>query len=189
MRKFAIFSLFVLVLSPLSALANQLTFEGDYDPSNWTLSGVNTSMSTGGDTSSAVFSYDASGQGYSPFTFAFSNSSDDALDLTFDWNWTGHHSWYQATGSLYFVTDGVETLLTSIGAGGFNVSGTETFSIAAGSDFGWKITGSHFDYSQLLYGNLTISNVQGQFAAVPAPAAPALLVGLMLLAFRQRFAA
>lgn len=189
MRKFAVLGLLMFVFSPLSALATQLTFEGDYDPSNWNLSGVNTNMTTGGDTSSAVFTYNANGQGYSPFTFALSNSSNDSIDLTFDWNWTGHHSWYQATGSLYFVSDGVETLLASIGAGGFNVSGTETLSISAGSDFGWKITGSHFDYSQLLYGSLTISNVQGDFTGVPAPAAPALIVGLMLLAFRKRLTA
>lgn len=138
---------------------------------NWSISGPGTtSVSQTGATTNA--SYSSGGFNNS---WTVSGVAVDAGNYEFDWNYSGFHSWFQATASLTaFGGDSGATLFpTSAVSGGFNVSGNYTFTgVNAGETIGFVLTGHHFDSANAMSGTLHLQQV-------PEPAS-LLLAGLGL---------
>ncbi|MDB9423273.1 PEP-CTERM sorting domain-containing protein [Microcystis aeruginosa CS-563/04] len=101
-------------------------------------------------------------------------------DYTFDWNYSGFHSFFRVT--AFLNTFNPSTTLYSAGpqnccttpSDGFDQSGRFTFSnISAGGTFGFTMGGSNFDVSNILQGTLTLNQV-----TVPEPSSILSLLAL-----------
>ena len=87
--------------------------------------------------------------------------------MSFDWTYTFLHSWYRVEADLYVFADGSSGTTSIHEVDFFNaeftdyrtVSGSSTVWVEEGYDFGFEIGGSNFDYSGLLNGTLTVSNL------------------------------
>ncbi|MCR4374113.1 MAG: hypothetical protein NUW22_04630 [Acidobacteria bacterium] len=89
--------------------------------------------------------------------------------VNLDWSWGGFHSYFQVRAGLQaFVNRGgtdvsVVTLL-ALGpqnccfspSGGFNFSGSTIVTVMAGDTFGFRLTGSHFDGTEVLQGTFSV---------------------------------
>ena len=148
---------------------------------NWNISGPGvTGINQVGDVTDAT--YNVGGYG-SYNTWTVSGIASQAGDYTFDWNYSGHHSWYQASALLNaFDADGSTSLFPwSPVSGGFNLSGSYTFdNVAAGETIGFTFSGYHYDASQLMVGTLHLEQI-------PEPSALMLAsLGLVGLAATRR---
>ena len=177
-------SLFLSIQASATTLS---VFEDAYAASSWDLEGPRAAMHTSHNKSVATLKYNANHMGYQPFEWSFTHVAEVTENVTFDWDWAGNHSWFWSSGTLSFISGDEETLLgLSDGFGSFHSTGTHTAAITAGKTFGWKVTGSHFDFSQKLNGRVHIYNLSGDYSApvqaVPVgPTAPLFLIGLILI--------
>ena len=149
---------------------------------DWDISGPGT-LSSSGSLGDETLSYN-----YSAFsgTWTVFGVADQAGDYTFDYDYSGLHSWYQVTA---FLTSSAGDTLYSAGpqnccttpSNGFSTSGIYTFTnVGAGDTIGFSLGGSNYDSAQILQGSLHL-------AQVPEPAALALFgLGLLGVAFSKR---
>lgn len=169
--------------------ATTLNFTGPYEMQNWTASGTGTESISpvSGPTNTAIFSYDKTGD-FSG-AWAFLTTADESGTVSFSWYWEGFHSWYRATGSLFFRSGTTDTLLQTVGST-FDVNDNYNASVTAGEDFGFYITGSNGDSARTLRGNLEITNFLATGNPVPEPATMLLfgtgLVGLAGISIRRK---
>jgi len=143
-------------------------FSGAYVMENWTDSGITdgaTAMDpASGETATAAFSYDVpdlscfSGRSFRTATFEVPVPTSGVV--TFDWVYTGFHSWYQANAFFRIFADGKEILAVNKPSvsGTFTFSGSTSINVSKGGTFGFEIGGKNFDTDCTLRGTLTITN-------------------------------
>lgn len=146
----------------------------------WTIAGPGTNQVTQSG-NLATASYDLPGTaGFSTNTWMVRALANSAGSYTFDWDFSGFHSFFGVTAFLTATTGDV---LVSAGpascctapSSGFAYSGTYTFDgLNAGDSFGFNLGGRHYDTAQMLNGSLKLTQ------QVPEPATFALM-GIALL--------
>lgn len=145
---------------------------------SWNISGPGATSATQVDADSWTTHYDQPGYGATR-TWVVSGVAGADGDYSFDWNFSGFHSWYMASASLQAELNGsiTDTLFPWSGvAGGFNVSGAYTFDDVHGGDIlGFVIQGYNYDSSAIIVGDLALD----QTSEIPEPSTLALL-GLSL---------
>jgi hypothetical protein len=178
-----ILALMLASIAPaVSAAPLSSGFTGDYEPQHWTATGPGTTSITpsSGATTSATFSYDLPGTaGFSPNAWTFAVTAVDDGMATFDWNYSGFHSFFQVRVGLKVFADGpsgqvVQTLL-NLGpvnccdppSAGFNFSGTASIEVHSGYAFGIITSGSHFDGTHVLQGAVQLTNFEVVDATPP----------------------
>jgi hypothetical protein len=112
------------------------------------------------------------GSGVSARTWSFQSAAATSGTLTFSWQYVGFHSFFEVTALLQvFSGQSAITLYQpaqqnccTSPSGGFNVSGTGTIAITAGTPFGFTVGGSNGDLDAVLSGTLYITNfvINGQ---------------------------
>ncbi|MFZ3211258.1 MAG: putative Ig domain-containing protein [Terriglobales bacterium] len=130
----------------------------------------------------AAFSYNVNlgnpGSGVSPRTWTFQNLNNNpgiTGTLSFNYEYTGHHSFFEVTAELQVFSGSTSnaTTLYSAGpedccttpSGGFDVTGTGSIAVTAGQPFGFIAGGSNFDSESFLEGTVYITN----FSITPQP--------------------
>jgi hypothetical protein len=116
------------------------------------------------------------GSGIPARTWSFQSTAATSGTLTFNWQYVGFHSFFEVTALLQvFAGQNTITLYQpaqqnccTSPSGGFNVSGTGSIAITAGTPFGFTVGGSNGDLDAVLSGTLFITN----FAIAAAPQPP-----------------
>lgn len=105
-----------------------------------------------------------SGGDYKSHTFIYTSTAVASGPYTFQWTYSGLHSWFAATAQLEaFSLDGngyetvVQLIPTTTVHGDFSFSGNATLPLTAGASWGIRATGYHYDYSQILRGHIGIT--------------------------------
>lgn len=168
--------MFVLCLSAVALLAlapsASADFQGPYEMQNWssevTLGPLSVAINPAtGPSPSAEFSYDAP----TPYDFtyreaAFSATATSTGTVTFDWQYYFFHSWYMVYADLWLYADGpsgttVQHLVDFFNAyytGPKTFTGSASIDVTEGYEFGLRVGGSNYDYSQILEGKVTVTN-------------------------------
>jgi hypothetical protein len=150
----------------------------DVNPADWSTSGT-TAVSLSSTANSLSFSYNDPDYYYAIDSWTFTNTATANQTLTFNWENSGNFSWFETsdvvTAYSYNSTGGetVDTLVSNSPSGNFDELGSETLTVYAGETYGFTITGSNYDYSQIMEGTFTISDPA---SPVPEPAAGWLLL-------------
>ena len=153
-------SVLALTVSPASATS---LFLGPYELQNWDTSGPGTTSITpmSGAACSATFSYDHTPSTYNWETWQFETTAAQTETLSFDWEYSGCHSWFHSKAQAYVFADGpsgrTTKTLYSGGGCGFSANGSSSIQVNNGYSFGFIVKGKHYDYSRILRGSLTIS--------------------------------
>jgi Putative Ig domain len=108
----------------------------------------------------------AGGSGVPLSTWTFSDTAATTGNLTFSWQYVGFHSFFEVTAMAQVFSGSNTVTLYSAGpvdcctspSAGFNVQGTGTISVTAGTPFGFTVGGSNADLDSVLNGTLVISN-------------------------------
>ena len=172
-------NLFFALLSLLghSAHAQTIGFTDGYEIANWEkteilatdqlVSDGITNMfesNINGVAQSAEFSYDVTlpGGGVSNRTADYTITLANNAEITFDWEFSGMHAWWQAFAEFRIIVNGevvgspVDLSNTS---GDFFFSGfDQKLNVQAGDNFGFRIGGQNFDSTSIVRGVLIISN-------------------------------
>ena len=179
------FATVTIHVCPCSSGPGSTGFTGPYSLSNFSASGSNggnTSITpTGPPSTSAAFAYNINlgnpGPGVPLSKWTFQATAATTGKLSFNYHYTGNHSYFQITAFLqaFAGAAGGTTTITPYSAGpayggtspsgGFDVSGAATINITQGYPFGFIVGGSNYDYISLMNGTLTITN----FVVTPAP--------------------
>lgn len=166
----------LLVGASHSNLSAQTGFTGGFAIENWEKTEIDdgTTELFGVTDTEAEFIYKVDrgspgGPGV-PARFAdFTLTSPFNAKITFDWEFTGNHRWWEAYEEFHVVVNGeeVSTPLPEFkSVGDFSHLGVEqTVSVRAGDSVGFRIGGRNFDSTSLLDGVLRITN----FAVVELP--------------------
>jgi hypothetical protein len=100
---------------------------------------------------------------YSTQTFTYQAVATSSLTLTYAWQYSGYHAFFETSASLEAFANGpggtvAVTLVSpqSVG-GGFSFSGTGSLTITPGYTFGFVASGVNFDSDHRLLGTLTIT--------------------------------
>lgn len=124
----------------------------------------------------AEFSYNVNlgapgGPGVTNRTADFTITSPIFANITFDWEFTGNHRWFQAFEEFHVIVNDEEVVSPVDGegsSGGFNFIGfDETFSVQAGDTMGFRIGGENFDSTSIINGLLRVSNLRVEETAGP----------------------
>ena len=86
--------------------------------------------------------------------------------MTFNWQYIGFHSFFEVTAMAQVFSGSNVVTLYSAGpvdccttpSAGFNVQGTGTIAVTAGTPFGFTVGGSNGDLDSVLNGTLVISS-------------------------------
>lgn len=159
-----------ILLGGSSSQAQTTGLNGEFEIANWEKSDIadGTTGMTGITESQAEFTYTVDrgnpGPGV-PVRFAdFTLASPINAHISFDWEFTGNHRWFEAYEQFFVLVNGEEILNPlpeTKSSGAFTHSGfEETFSVGAGESFGFRIGGRNFDSSSQLNGLLRITNFQ-----------------------------
>lgn len=117
----------------------------------------------------ASFSYLANPAGLDVVqSWTFQNTAVTTGTLSFDWQYSGFHAFFEVFAQLQVFTGSPANAVTLYSAsasecctppsGGFNVQGTGTIALTQGQTFGFITSGSNLDSNNNLSGTLTISN-------------------------------
>ena len=149
-------------------------FSGPYEMQNWGSSGISegtTSITpSSGSTASAEFGYDVFlgnpswGVGYR--TATFSTTAANTGSISFDWEYSFYHAWFDVYADLYVFADGPSgmTVIQPVdfysegNTGPQTFTGSSTIWVESGYSFGFIVGGSNFDSDSHIQGTLTISN-------------------------------
>ena len=124
-----------------------------------------------GEAGTAVFSYDVdlgnpgSGVSYRRATFKATAFGDGTF--SFDYDFSGFHSFYDAYADFKIFADGPNgtetiTLVNYVKTySNFSFTGSASIEVYHGYEFGFIVGGENFDTNSRLKGDLTISNVNG----------------------------
>ncbi|MBU3678816.1 MAG: hypothetical protein FGM32_04315, partial [Candidatus Kapabacteria bacterium] len=93
-------------------------------------------------------------------TFVHTITAPESGVVAFDWAVRGCHSWFQSNASvrLWVGNTGnvIQTYYNQYGGCDWMANGTSSFHVTAGTQWGYTVTGSHFDGSYLLVGRVDI---------------------------------
>lgn len=174
------------IVPAVSSASTSLGFTGNYEPQHWTATGPGITSITppSGATTSATFSYDLEPSGFSAQAWTYAvTAADDGL-VSFNWNYSGFHSFFLVTAGLNVFADGpagrVMQALVAAGprsccdppSAGFNYSGTASISVHSGYSFGIITSGSHFDGTEVLQGSVQLTNFKMVVDATPPTITP-----------------
>jgi hypothetical protein len=133
---------------------------------NWSAGGFGWLQVTTAPNGTSTFSYDAFNDSaqFDGLWWTFLTTAPVTGQLTYTYNFTGCHSWYQSDAQLYATVDRnggrVSTQrLVATGGCSFGASGTATFDVQAGDVYGFWIWGRHYDGSRLMRGSLSVTPV------------------------------
>ncbi len=142
----------------------------------WTGSGTGTTTVVSDGTSAAPqFTYSATGSPSSGASgsWTFETTANTAGTFALPYTYSGFHAYFAVTTSLteFVVDGGVEhdTTLVPLAApvncctppsGGFDYTGTASFTVQPGDTYGFKMTGSNFDTTDVLQGTLTVGGAE-----------------------------
>ncbi len=181
----------VLVASA-AGLAQAIDFTGSLAPSQWSTSFESTSWgspSVTQDTLDSInFNYDFNGNSDAWYASIYTNFgvvAGSSATISFDYDYSGFHSWYLAYAQLWTFVDGpdgrawAQWYTNSEASGGFSATGSITLDINQGYMWGVTPGGGHYDSNLGMVGTVKLSNL------VPAPGA-ATLAGLGALTITSR---
>ncbi len=171
-----------LMLGLLVALGVPFAGTATAASSLWSASGINIAGTTiknvkDGSTSAAQFTYDSVGGGYGEQKWDFSSVYDPGApfpvppQVQVPWSWQGFHAYFNVRATLraYTVVGGVKVYqdqpLVAAGpasccstpSAGFSYGGVATFSLSAGQRYGFEVSGSNGDSTNVLQGTFTLS--------------------------------
>jgi hypothetical protein len=170
---------FIILLSALGANAHAQTigFTDGFEIANWEnteILATDQVVSDGftdmfqsdldGAAQSAEFTYDVSlpGGGVSNRTADFTITLANDAEITFDWEFTGMHAWWQAFAEFRIIVNDevIESPvdLTTTSGGYFFNGFDQQVNVKAGDKFGFRIGGQNFDSTSTLNGKLIVSN-------------------------------
>ncbi len=138
----------------------------------WLASGPGTVTLTGdGLTTEPALAYSLSGDAvFNRQTWQISTAAPKAATLTLPFTYQGYHAWYYVkvfVEAFVIRTSGtqVDTVLAqgpvnccAAPSGGFNLSGSATFTVAAGDIYGFRFGGSNYDTDKTLTGTFKITS-------------------------------
>jgi hypothetical protein len=160
--------------APGDSAPSNTGFTGPYSLSNWENTGITdgtTNVGPGDNPKQhASFGYDVNlgdrtGLGISDRYVTFHTEAAASGTVTIEWEYTGYHAFYQTRAHLEFHAarsgeDDVKVSEVSGPAGGgFSFSGSTSFEVEEGEDFGFTLGGGHFDRDGRLRGTLTINRL------------------------------
>jgi len=168
---------FLLISTSFLGNAQSIGFTEGFEIANWdkteilasgqTVSDGVTTMAEldgGAPAQSAEFTYNVSlaGGGVSNRTADFTITVANNSEITFDWELTGMHAWWQAMAEFRIIVNGVvleSPVDLASTSGNFFFSGIDQkVSLQAGDTFGFRIGGQNFDSTSIIRGALTVSN-------------------------------
>jgi len=168
---------FLLISTSFLGNAQSIGFTEGFEIANWdkteilasgqTVSDGVTTMAEldgGAPAQSAEFTYNVSlaGGGVSNRTADFTITVANNSEITFDWELTGMHAWWQAMAEFRIIVNGVvleSPVDLASTSGDFFFSGIDQkVSLQAGDTFGFRIGGQNFDSTSIIRGALTVSN-------------------------------
>jgi len=133
----------------------------------WSATGPGTVVVTDadiGDDLQAQFTYLLNPAGFSTQSWEFKTFATSTGQVTLDFNWTGFHAFFRVTtrletidgnGSTTIINDGPVNCCTPP-SNGFIYSGQVVLDTVAGQQYGFKLSGSNFDFNNQLGGTFTI---------------------------------
>jgi hypothetical protein len=158
--------------------------------SNWTASGDGVLTTPGAPLAgNPIFNYRHNGDQGGPLppgpyagAWQYSTISNGQGTVNLDWAWRGMHSFFQASAHLEvfvrragmdvsvvnLITEGPVNCCDTPSAG-FQYTGTTSVAVQVGDEFGFRITGSHSDGTEVLEGTLTISIEQAPAIMTATP--------------------
>jgi hypothetical protein len=167
----------LLTLLGVSAHAQTIGFTDGFEIANWEnteILATDQVVSDGftdmfqsdldGAAQSAEFTYDVSlpGGGVSNRTADFTITLANDAEITFDWEFTGMHAWWQAFAEFRIIVNDevIESPvdLTTTSGGYFFNGFDQQVNVKAGDKFGFRIGGQNFDSTSTLNGKLIVSN-------------------------------
>jgi len=131
-----------------------------FDADRWSSSGPGNAAVSDSETDTVTFSYEynelpTTGQ-EEEWTYETTAKTD--REVTVDWTFAGHHSWYKSDADAYLSINGDEMHLSdTAGNGHFSDAGTKQVSISEGDTIEIRITGFHRDRAKQLYGEFTLT--------------------------------
>jgi hypothetical protein len=113
-----------------------------------------------------ILSYNHTPSGYSYQTWIYTTTAVTTGNYTFNWNYSGLHSWFMVTQHLEAFANGplgetvVQLVNVFIGgdAGNFNFTGTTVLPLTAGYTWGVRPAGQNGDSSQILFGTVHLTD-------------------------------
>ena len=142
----------------VTASAAHGTLQTVSTPWNTSAWGGTPSVATNG--SSVVLSYNEQYQGYSG-NWNFTTTATQTGTMVLNWAYSGFHAWFQAQAGISLIENGVVDggpLQTGGVSGGFSWSGSTTISVTQGEVYGFSLSGSNYDSTDVLQGTLTVSS-------------------------------
>lgn len=111
-----------------------------------------------------AFAYNYTETGaYDGETWHFSRIAEETADVSFNWRYTGLHSWFNVTAKVTaYVKHGAattEAVLINLNdpKGDFDTLGSASLHVQAGDTYGFRVEGSNFDSSRLFRGRLELA--------------------------------
>ena len=104
---------------------------------------------------------------YDQQTWTYTTNAVASGNLTFDWTYTGFHSYFQISEGLEAYANGPTgpTVIIPLASGScpescpsFSYNGTVTLPLIAGYTWGIRASGKNYDYSRTLQGTITLTN-------------------------------
>ena len=141
-----------------------------YAPTLWSAAGPGTvTLVSDGSGSDPAMTYALSGSSvFSTQTWRMSTTAASAGAVNLDYNYSGYHAFFQVRVFLRpFIThNGNTSYLSGVSqgpvnccsapSGGFTITGSTTFNVAAGDVYGWEFGGSNFDSDSRLLGTFKV---------------------------------
>ncbi len=133
----------------------------------WTASGPGAVTVSDGASSAASMTYNADNSGSASWTLTTTATGTSAAGpIKVPYTWEGLHAWFAVTATLQMVVEG-QVVATLVDAGpqnccttpsnGFLYGGVATFNVEPGQSYGFRLSGSNFDFNNLLRGTFTLS--------------------------------
>lgn len=152
----------------ISVLADAPPTSQSAGSSSWTAAGAGT-VTSQVNPHCANLKYNDVPSGYSQQTFAFTTTAVATTSYSFNWTYTGLHSWFQAYAELEAFANGPdgETVVslqpsTSV-YDFFSFGGSASLPLTAGYTWGIRAKGVHFDSSQILLGTISVADTPPVF--------------------------
>ena len=136
----------------------------------WTGAGNGTVTATVNNPTSVTLGYDfyyPEPPQYDQQTWTYTTNAVASGNVTFDWTYTGFHSYFQISEALEAYANGPTgpTVIIPLASGScpescptFSYNGTVTLPLIAGYTWGIRASGKNYDYHRTLQGTITLTN-------------------------------
>ncbi|GIP40115.1 hypothetical protein J31TS4_33950 [Paenibacillus sp. J31TS4] len=130
----------------------------------WLAAGPGNPSVTKIDSNTIQFNYDTRESFSGEWTYATNTLATKTETITFDYEYSGLHSWFDARAHARAFADGPDgrvyyELWDSVVYDQFQHSGTASINVTAGYNYGFILDGSNYDYSQILQGTFKASRI------------------------------